>query len=186
MTKVSTQVARKDYPTEGIAKGDTYYSWTPGFRGRLQRSKNRPRPSQLTANEKLSRAYSIVEDIEDMVKICTVPQDLIDCLDTAEVNANEVADEYQESFDNMPEGLQQGDIGQDLEAKASSLQEFAEQCSSASSEISSLEPQDYVDSERLAPEELENVKSFDDLNESEKEDMLDAARDLASNCMLDF
>ena len=68
MPRVLTQRANKDYPKEGIKKGDTYYKWSirMGRGGHTFISKTPPRPSQLTQS-KMSGAYAAVEAVEDVI-----------------------------------------------------------------------------------------------------------------------
>jgi len=51
----------------------------------------------------------------------------------AKVIIEEVRDEEQESFDNLSEGLQQGDKGQKMEEIVSQLDEAIEACDNADS-----------------------------------------------------
>ena len=67
MPRVYTQKARKDYPKEGIKKGDTYYKWsikTGPASGIDYRSLKPPKPSQLTGSAFMQEYYSIQEDME--------------------------------------------------------------------------------------------------------------------------
>lgn len=187
MAKVSTQIAAKDYPDQGIKKGDTYYSWTPGFRGRLQRSLKRPRPSQLTANDKLSRVYSINEGIEDQAANCKNLADLASLLETSAADLDEVIDEYREALDNMPEGLQQGPTGQDLENAAGELECWKDELESAASEIESLDFVEVANAERETEQgeaELPEDTKFEDLPDGDKEAVLEHARGLIPDCPL--
>jgi len=63
MPRVYTQKAGKDYPAQGIKKGDTYYRWEFRYGG-LHRSLSYPRPSQLTQS-KWSQVLAAQERIED-------------------------------------------------------------------------------------------------------------------------
>jgi hypothetical protein len=123
--RVHSQVARKDYSREGIKRGDTYYSWTFKNRrgpGTKMRSKTRPRPSQLTRSDYLSAAFALQERVEDLVADSDLPGNVEEIAN----DAHQLADEQEEKFDNMPEGLQQGDTGQLLEQRRDSANEFAD------------------------------------------------------------
>ena len=64
MPRVHTQKARKDYPKEGIKKGDMYYKWsikTGPASGINYRSLTLPKPSQLTGSSFMQEYYSIQE-----------------------------------------------------------------------------------------------------------------------------
>ena len=102
-------------------KGETYYTWEFRFGG-SHRSRTYPKQSQLTQSNYLSQAYSLQEEVEDEVcpDNCEELQSLIDeWVGTLEG----IRDECQDSFDNMPEGLQQGDTGQLLEARVNACDE---------------------------------------------------------------
>lgn len=89
--------ARKDYPEDGIQKGDEYY-WWQFRRSPIQRSKEYPNRKQLTRSDFLLELY----DIEDTIAAMTEPDELDDILDQIET----LRDECQERLDNMPEALQ--------------------------------------------------------------------------------
>ena len=54
--------ARKNYPSAGIKKGDSYYWWKFRYSSR-QLSKTPPRASQLTQSEFLSQVYDLQDAI---------------------------------------------------------------------------------------------------------------------------
>ena len=124
MTRVYTQKARKDYPRFGIKKGDTYHRWA-FFRQPERMGLTYPTRSQLTNDEGKQILYSAYDGFsvgEDFS--ASDLQILIDEVQSA-------ADSFRERFDNMPEGLQQGDTGQMLEENANS-------CESAVSQLEDL------------------------------------------------
>lgn len=170
MTTVTTQVARKDYPSEGIKKGDTYFKWEFRFGG-TYRSKTYPKPSQLTQS-KVSGALAAGEVLEAALTDATCIEDITAAIEDAVSDIREVADEYQESVDNMPEGLQEGPTGQDCLEKADNLNEWADDLENALGDIESLDASDY------AVEEKEGEVTFDSLNDDEKAAMLEAAREM--------
>lgn len=111
--------AAKDYPAEGIKKGDTYYRWSlrpggPYTKGRTYRSKTYPTPRQLTQNAWKLACY----DIEDAIQAAEDPDGLRAVID----DVTSLKDEQQEKLDNMPEGLQQGDTGQLLQERIDALE----------------------------------------------------------------
>lgn len=131
MAKVETLTAGKDYPAEGIKKGDTYYKWSPGFRGPTLRSKTRPRPSQLTTNDFLVAYYGVVEQIEDALADTTNADKPVPTTDECTsmrdgwVSELETArDELQVKFDNMPEGFQNGETGQTMQERIDAAEAF--------------------------------------------------------------
>lgn len=126
MPRVFSQKAAKDYPEIGVKKGETYYKWT--FKNRVGRgtemkSKTRPKPSQLTRSPYLSQALAIQERIESLEASSDLPSEVEDIIS----DLRSLADEAQGSFDNMPEGLQQGDTGQLLETRVSNTNDFADE-----------------------------------------------------------
>ena len=122
MPRVHVVKARKDYPDQGIKKGDTYYHWT--FRNRfgkgtLVRSKERPKPSQLTRSEYLSRVYSLQEQYD------SAPDDTESLEGIRDEILHELEDiqrELEEKLENMPEGLRENsDSGQLLQERLDNL-----------------------------------------------------------------
>lgn len=120
MTKLNhVQKAAKDYPQAGIKKGDSYY-WWQGYRQHKQMSKERPMPSQYASSDYARSVLTLVEGLEAWGEDPWTEDDrdaLVSDLET-------IRDEEQDKFDNMPEGLQQGDIGQLLEQRVSDLDEW--------------------------------------------------------------
>lgn len=114
--------ARKDHGPD-IKAGDSYYYWE--FRhGGVRKSKTRPRQSQLTQSPYYSGIYTIQEQVEDFNQ-ADGPEAFHELLQGLADDARTLGEEAQESFDNMPEGLQQGDTGQLLENRAYTMEEWA-------------------------------------------------------------
>jgi hypothetical protein len=111
--------ARKAYKEFGIKKGESYY-WWKFRRGGMHKSKIAPKPSQLTQSEFWSTVYSIQENYD---KTPDSKEDIESQVDEIKSELEQCKDETQEKLDNMPEGLQQGDTGQLLEERVSSLDE---------------------------------------------------------------
>ena len=120
MARVHHRKAAKDYPQQGIAKGDMYYYVkikTGPRTSREMRSKTPFKRSQLTQSDYLSQLY----DWEDS-------KAEISEMDSAQQFADDIralGEEQGEKFDNMPEGLQQGDSGQMLEARRDACEQAA-------------------------------------------------------------
>jgi len=127
MAKVKQVKAGKDYPQFGIKKGEMHYTWEL-FRQPVQRSKTPPRRSQLTGSSFLSQFYDLV----DVTLPAAAGKDDLESLAESE---RELASEAQEAFDNMPEGLQQGDTGQKLENRVSELEAWADEIETAAGEL---------------------------------------------------
>lgn len=116
--------AAKDYPQAGIKKGESYYWWQL-YKQRKQMSKTVPKRSQLTGSEYQQRLFSIIEDLEawqgDWTEVDR--DDLVAQLE-------ELRDETQKKYDNLPEGLQQGDTGVLLEERVSNLDGWIDELNS--------------------------------------------------------
>ena len=99
MPRVHTvQKARKDYPDDGISKGDTYYWWKFPYGSRIM-SLIYPKRGQLTKSPYKSSAY----DIDDNIQALEDPEELSSIAD--EIGG--LRDEAQDALDNMPEHLQE-------------------------------------------------------------------------------
>lgn len=122
MAKVEhIKAAAKDYPEDGIKKGEPYYKWAL-FRGPVRRSKTPPRQSQLTQSEFYSTLYAIQEDMGDLE-----PKTLAELkadIEGIKERIETLRDDTQEKLDNMPEGLQQGDTGQMLSERVDAMENW--------------------------------------------------------------
>lgn len=147
MPKVSRKKARKDYPEFGILKGETYYEWS-FFRSRkAQKSRSRPRPSQLTQSL-WSSVYAAREAIEDAPATSV----LLDLLKEAVDIAEDVSSAYEEAGESM------GAAGETQQQRAEALRELA----SGLSDIAS---------------NLESLESDEDISDEEREDSYQQAKD---------
>lgn len=103
-----------------------------------------PRPSETTTNDRLSTLYGLQEGIEDdAARFLAGDLDydmLATTLDQAADEADSVRDSYQESADNMPDNLQGSQQHDDLEEKASNVEEWAEALRTAAQEVRDAEP----------------------------------------------
>ena len=126
MAKVEVRKARKDYPREGIKAGETYYYTKLKLQrgGQVKRSKTPFKPSQLTNSPFKSGWLAVQEAWEESGKDGEAIRAAAEALTS-------LGEDTRGSFDNMPEGLQQGDTGQQLEARADA-------CENAASELESL------------------------------------------------
>ncbi len=118
------KAARKDNPV--CKKGESYWWWKPmvGGRGGAKRySKTQPTRSQLTQSDFLGSLYRIEDEsfkgVEDAEGLKAVAEEI-----------RELGTEQQEKYDNMPEGLQQGDTGQTIEERAQGCETWAEEIDS--------------------------------------------------------
>ena len=123
MPRVHHRKARKDYPNEGIQKGDMYYTWRIKLArgGMTRRSLKRPQPEQLTNSAFQQEWIPLNRDIGGFDGGKDEAQDLAD-------RAREVGEGEQEKLDNMPQGLQEGHVGE-------MIQERADECEQLSSDL---------------------------------------------------
>lgn len=131
MPKVHHVKARKDYPDKGIVKGQMCYVWslkTGPRSSRNYRQLTPPKRSQLTTSDFLSQLYDIFDET-------VAKAEGFEDIATAADNLRDLGQEQQDKFDNMPEGLQQGDTGQMLEARANGCESAAEELQSIADDL---------------------------------------------------
>jgi hypothetical protein len=112
MPRVHTQRANKDYPEQGIKKGQTYYWWQFHHSGKIK-SATYPKASQLTQSEFWGEVYSLQEEYEPTSDF----DDIENQIEELKSRLEELRDAQQEKLDNMPEGLQQGATGELLQER---------------------------------------------------------------------
>lgn len=153
MPRVHSQKAAKDYPNEGIRKGDVYYKWSlrPGGRGRgmLYRSKEYPKPWQLTSSPFLQQQYQIEHAIGE-VDSAEDAKELVEQI-------RELGEEAQGSLDNMPESLQYSPTGELLEERANACEEWASELESAIDDYENVDEEEDEDGEELESR-LEDIR----------------------------
>lgn len=97
-----------------IAVGDPYL-WFKFRRGpkRIHCVMHYPKASELTTSDKLARLYAAQEELE-----AAIGRDaILEALDAAIMTAEEVGQEYEDSLRNMPDSLQGGTTGQEIQDK---------------------------------------------------------------------
>ena len=158
MPKVHTiKSARKDYPAEGIKKGDTYFKWsikTGPATGIIYRSKTYPKPSDLTGSPFQKSLLEIQEHISNLeASGYETAEDLSSELDGILGGIDSLRDETQTSLENMPESLQEGGVGQMLQERIDGLDSW----------ISDLQEVDFIfdyDEEEPKQKEGEEEEAF--------------------------
>lgn len=143
MPKVEKRVARKAYEREGIKPGDTYYYTKIKLQrgGLVMRSLTPFKQSQLTQSPFKSGWLAMQEAWEESDKGADAIQEAANAI-------RSLGEDAQGAFDNMPEGLQQGDTGQMLEARATACNEAADTLDGLSSEMADLDmPEDFDEEE---------------------------------------
>jgi hypothetical protein len=134
MARPEKRKARKDYPNEGIKAGDEYWYVKLKLQrgGKVMRSLKPFKDSQLTTSPFKSGWYSMQEAWEESDKDAEAIREAAGAI-------RDLGEEAQGSFDNMPEGLQQGDTGQTLENRATTCSEAADQLDTLADELEGLE-----------------------------------------------
>lgn len=159
MARLHHRKARKDYPDQGIKRGDMYYYAkikTGPYSSRTIRSLTKPRPSQLTVSEWNGW-------LGDLQQIEFPAVDNIEGLTEIGENIREFGEEQREKFDNMPEGLQQGSTGELLEERASGCEEWADAIDEAISEYESESQEiDDMDADDLELDDDEDIEAARD------------------------
>lgn len=131
-----------------IVKGEKYFHWKFRFGGKHTQHEacGRPRQSQLTQS-KMSQAYAAIESVEDILATCPDACDVAEALRSAASEIESCKDEYQGSFDNMPENFQSGSTGEELQEKISALEEFQSELESAADECDDIDNEDAEDAD---------------------------------------
>lgn len=106
-----------------------------------------PKPSDITSSDKLSRLYSVLEELEE----CAVDtlDEALSLLDAAISTAEEVGDDYQQSLDNMPEGPRSGQPGMEIEEKIQACSDWAAELELARDDINALDDWDEDEVKRI-------------------------------------
>lgn len=109
--------ARKNNPVAN--KGESYWWWKFKRGGKLY-SKDRPKASQLIRSVFLSTYYSILESMDGIETLV----DLKDNFDSWKSEIEEMKYETEEKYENMPDPLKEGDIGQLLQERIQGLEDW--------------------------------------------------------------
>lgn len=155
--------AQKDNKEAGIKAGESYYWWS-FKRGGKRYSKTPPKRSQLTQ----SNFYGSVYDLEDdIIANATADDGLAGVRDEVTAALQDIADQCQESLDNMPEGLQQGSTGELLQERIDAME-------SAISEFDGLELDEPSDDDLDWPEKEkdESDADYEKRKEAERETVI--------------
>ena len=152
--------------SDKITAGNSYYEWSFRYGGTYRQhvSHGSPKQSQLTQS-KLSGAYAAIESAEEAVGTAESVEDLISALEECASEIDGVAEEYQESFDAIPENLQQGGPAQEMQEKIEALQSFSEELNSAAG---GLEEFDEEEPEEPDFERYSTTPEFDEAHKAWK------------------
>lgn len=150
MAKVKKRKARKDYPAQGIKRGDEYYTWQL-YRGPVMRSMTPPSRSQLTGSEFLGQVY-------DLVDVTFANAESPDDFKEGKDELDNIKDELQSRFENMPQQLQDADTGQLLQTRIDSCEEWSNTIDSAADTYESA-VSEIDEDESLSDEEKEEKRN---------------------------
>lgn len=140
--------ARKDNPA--VEKGESYYWWKFRYAGKRY-SKTRPRPSQLTQSDKLSRLFEAQESIDDAIDAIgdfafdhSYVENLVDTLAIAATDVRDVGEEYMESADNIRMYIEESPVADKCEEKYYNCESMADEIEETRMTIEDLEfPEEY-------------------------------------------
>ena len=148
---IHVKKARKDYPTYGIKRGDSYYWWKFPYRPRIMSHKS-PSRSQLTQ----SAFYQAMYDAEDALEVAinNFREDhnvemLAGACEEAASTVEEQRDECEEKRDNMPEQLQDSGSGEILQNRYEECDTIANSLNDAANSIRSIEIPSSVDDDGI-------------------------------------
>jgi hypothetical protein len=131
VARIHERKAAKDYPGNGIKKGDKYFYVkikTGPYSSRTIRSLTRPKRWQLTSSDFYQQLWPIEDERFGVVNEASDLNDIAQEL-------RELGEAQQEKFDAMPDGLQQGDTGQRVEQRATSCGEWADAIENAANDL---------------------------------------------------
>ncbi len=115
--------ARKD--NSAVKAGQPYYWWKFRY-GEVRKSASYPRQSQLCQG-KNSMFYAALEALEDDCGDADGSGSLEETRDACVGSLEDVRDEYQEGFDNIPESLQYAPVGEQMEEAIQAIDELIDE-----------------------------------------------------------
>lgn len=114
--------ARKDYPSAGIKKGESYWWWKFRY-GSKRMSKTQPTRSQLTQSAFYGQVYDLQDRIAGLEASDSLPDEVSDIAD----ELRSLGEECSSNRDNMPEQLQDSDSGSLLQERADAMEAAADE-----------------------------------------------------------
>ena len=105
MARVHTAIAAKDYPVQGIKKGEKYWYWTP-YRAGKRMSRTQPTASQTESNETRASYLAIQEGLQADIDSAGSVEDVKGVLESAADELDGIAEELREKASNIEEGFQ--------------------------------------------------------------------------------
>lgn len=178
MARLMYRKARKDYPAQGIKRGDMYYFAqikTGPRSSRTIRSLTKPRPSQLTVSE----FNGWLGDLQEL-ELPAIEE--IECLSAVAETIREFGEEQQSKLYNMPEGLQQGSTGELLEERANGCEEWASEIESAVTEYESAVGEiDEMDADDLDLDEDATADEIEEARQAKRDEAFEEAKEAAAS-----
>ena len=179
----SVEKARKSPGTcskcgKKIESGARYIWWKFRFGGKRIRcgACPRPRQSELTNSDKLSRCYAAGESIQDAIDTFQKDFDIDSLRSTVEDAANEireVAQEYRDSAESVESGMNNRmPICDELEEKADNLESKADDMESAAGNLEEFAEdtaRDEAESEAEGKDEKEKEEKVEELFKDKQE-----------------
>lgn len=150
-----------------VKKGEKYYTWQ--LHGRSpQISKTYPKRQQLTSSDFLIQVYDLEDELSDISSDVSDKDGLEAFVEEFVQKIRDLASEQEDKRNNMPEGLQDSSVGELLQNRADSLEEWA-------SNIESVDLDDYEELERSDDERdvEESEEDFEEYKENHFQDWLD-------------
>lgn len=141
------KAAQKDYPAAGIKKGQSYYWWKFRFGGKHMQL-TQPDRRQLTQSDFQIAIY----DFEDSLAGLVADESLDSQIESIADDMDSLADEQEEKLSNMPNGLQEGEVGQMLQERSDALREWGDELRGIDTDLELAETLD--DFKEQAAEEL--------------------------------
>lgn len=131
-------------------------------------SKTPPRQSQLTQSEYTGACLAAQETVEDADT--SDYESVVSAMQDAAQQIREAGEGCDERFNNMPEGLQQGDTGQLLEQRRDAAESLADELESAADELESA----CVDMEGEGKTDEEKEADLEEKRQAAAQDAVDA------------
>jgi uncharacterized phage infection (PIP) family protein YhgE len=182
MARVTTHTAAKDYPAQGIKKGETYYQWTPYRRG-VQRSKTKPTPSQVSS-AKTAVILDAIEGSRKIIDEADEPDEIQSAVEEVGNVANDVLAEYDEALEAWPNGNSQ------IEEKRDTVQSFIDECESFSADTTAyneaVEAVQEAEKKIAAQEESKEKDAVTEADRSALDTELEDARTAVEDALQDL
>lgn len=151
-----------------IEPGESYRYFEPRYGPPVMYcAEHHPKRGDMTTS-KLGTLYNAQDDFNSAG--CETLEDLTEALAELASTANEIADEYQESVDAMPEGLQEGHVAQEMLEKIEALQSYASELEDFDPDVEEIEE---FDEEQVGKDLAQEHYGIDDPADLEEDDRVE-------------